>query len=220
MSNRTTSDTGNERTDKRSTGQRTTRRRMLTASGGAIGLAGLVNGTGTARADEEQSTTTDNENACEHPRRLHVQATELDARRSTEDTPFPQQTREEYEEYFGPADEPFTREGQPGYYLFMTEEDEWRVGSYQFLPSEAIAYKGEDLALEVLGVRGDSHATVLEDPTGGPVVGPDGEEIEFTVNRGGLEVIEFTVDQTGLYQLICYDHLPTMIMNIHVLPRY
>ena len=121
--------------------------------------------------------------------------------------------------YFGPADELFESGGEGGYYLFMTSEDEWRIGSYMFLPQEAVAYMGERLRMEIFGVRGSHHETILEDPDGKQVKGPDGEAISFNVKRGELHVIEFTVEKPGIYRLVCTTHLPTMVMNIHVLPR-
>ncbi len=152
-------------------------------------------------------------------RTIYVQATELDARRTVEQDPFPQETVEEFPEYFGPGDDPFERGGAPGYYLFMTAEDEWRIGSYMFVPQEVIAYQGERITMEILGVRGAHHENVLLDPDGEPVAGPDGTDIVFTVRRGELHVIEFTTEKTGIYTLVCVTHQPTMTMNIHVLGR-
>lgn len=152
-------------------------------------------------------------------RTIYVQATEMDARRAVERDPFPRETVAKYPEYFGDGEDPFERGGAPGYYLFMTSEDEWRIGSYMFVPQEVIAYQGERLTLEIFGVRGGTHGTILEDPEGNRVQEPDGEDIVFSVHRGELKKIEFTVEKSGIYHLICYDHQPTMVMNIHVLPR-
>lgn len=151
-------------------------------------------------------------------RTLYVQATELDARRSTDRDAFPRETVEAWPDYFGSGDDPFERGGQGGYYLFMTAEDEWRIGSYMFIPQEAIAYRGEHITLEVFGVRGSHHHNVLEGPDGMIVKDTNGEEIRFTVNRGELKSVEFIADPPGLYRLICEPHPPTMVMNIHVLP--
>jgi plastocyanin len=140
-------------------------------------------------------------------RYIHVQATELDARRGVGQTEFPQETLDDWPEYFG---EDGTG-GAGGYYLFMTSDEEWRVGSYVFLPQEITFIQGDRVTMEVFGVRGNVHENVL--------MGPDGfEPIAFTVRRGELHSIEFTVDQPGLYQLICLTHPPTMTSNIHVLP--
>lgn len=152
-------------------------------------------------------------------RTLYVQATELDARRGLDQDPFPQDTRDAFPDYFGPADDPFDSAGAPGYYLFMTEEEEWRIGSYMFIPQEATVYEGDQVTMEILGVRGGHHGNILVDPDGERVQGPDGNDIRFDVKRGELHQIEFTADKTGVYQLICVDHTPTMAMNIHVLPR-
>jgi hypothetical protein len=153
-------------------------------------------------------------------RTIHVQATELDARRKLAQSAFPQATRDAFPERFGPSDDPGARGG--GYYLFMTSEDEWRIGSYMFVPQEVIAYQGERLTLEIFGVRGGHHGNVLFGPDGKQVnvKALDGSAIEkFDVNRGELHVIQFTADEPGLYRLVCVDHLPTMAMNIHVFPR-
>ncbi len=152
-------------------------------------------------------------------RTIYVQATELDARRAVDRDAFPQETIDQYPDYFGDGEDPFERAGMPGYYLFMTSEDEWRIGSYMFIPQEIIAYQGEHLTLEIFGVRGGTHGTILEDPEGNIMEDPDGEEIVFSVNRGELKKIKFTPEKPGLYRLVCHDHLPTMIMNIHVFPR-
>lgn len=140
-------------------------------------------------------------------RYIHVQATELDARRTLDQNAFPQETLDAWPEYFG---EDGTG-GTSGYYLFMSGDEEWRIGSYLFLPQEMTFIQGDRVTMEVLGVRGSEHHNVL--------VGPDGfESIEFTVKRGELHSIEFTVDQPGLYQLHCLTHPPTMTSNILVLP--
>jgi plastocyanin len=140
-------------------------------------------------------------------RYIHVQATELDARRTLDQNPFPQETLDAWPEYFG---EDGTG-GAEGYYLFMSGDEEWRIGSYMFLPQEMTFVQGDRVTMEVLGVRGSEHETVL--------AGPDGfEPIQFNVKRGELHSIEFTVDQPGLYQLICLTHPPTMTSNILVLP--
>jgi plastocyanin len=155
------------------------------------------------------STTDAAENTGLQPsdRYIHVQATELDARRTLDQNPFPQETIDNWPEYFSEDD---TRVA-PGYYLFMSGDEEWRIGSYMFLPQEIMFIQGDRVTMDIFGVRGSEHHTIL--------VGPDGfEPIEFNVRRGELHQIEFTVDQPGLYQLICLTHPPTMTTNIHVLP--
>lgn len=140
-------------------------------------------------------------------RYVHVQATELDTRRTLDQNAFPQATLDEFPEYFGEDGQG----GAPGYYLFMSGDEEWRIGSYMYLPQEVTFIQGDRVTMDVFGVRGSEHHTML--------VGPDGfESIEFTVGRGELHQIEFTVDQPGLYQLICLTHPPTMVTNIHVWP--
>ncbi len=145
-------------------------------------------------------------------RTIYLQATEQDARRGVDRTEFPQHTRDAHPGLFGPADDPFESAGSGGYYLFMTSEDEWRVGSYMYLPQEIIAYKGEEITLEILGVRGNQHHSILVDP--------DGERLDdVNVERGGLHTMSFTADKAGIYELVCADHQPTMTTYIHVLEQ-
>lgn len=140
-------------------------------------------------------------------RYVHVQATELDARRGLDQDPFPQATLDGWPQYFGEDG----RGGDGGYYLFMSDEDEWRIGSYLFLPQEITFVQGDRVTLEIFGIRGSEHETVLESPSG--------EALEhFTVKRGELHEIEFTADEAGVYELICVTHPPTMTTRITVLP--
>jgi plastocyanin len=174
----------------------------------AAGIALLALAAACGSSDDDASASQAGE------RTIYVQATELDARRGTDQTDFPQHTRDAFPDYFGPADEPFESGGAPGYYLFMTEEDEWRIGSYMFLPQDIVVYQGEQITMEVLNVRGSEHKnTTLFDPDGEIAAGP------FDMFRGDLHIFEFTAEKTGIYQFICNDHLPNMVMNIHVLPQ-
>jgi plastocyanin len=138
-------------------------------------------------------------------RYIHVQATELDARRSFEQDPFPQATLDQWPDYLGEDGR-----GGAGYYLFDVDGEEWRIGSYLYLPQEITFIQGDQVTMEIFGIRGSEHETVLE--------GPGLESQHFTVKRGELHQIEFTVDEPGHYQLICLTHQPTMTTNIHVLP--
>ena len=139
-------------------------------------------------------------------RHLYVQATELDTRRSLEDDPFPQATLDQWPEYFGEDGQ----SGSGGYYLFMSDDEEWRIGSYMYLPQEITLIQGDRVTMEIFGVRGGEHDTVLQ--------GPGIESQHVTVKRGELHQVEFTAEEPGLYQLICLTHQPTMTTNIHVLP--
>ena len=154
------------------------------------------------------TSTTDAETGLQPSERyVHVQATELDARRSFDDDPFPQGTLDQWPEYFGEDG----RGGAEGYYLFESDEEEWRIGSYLYLPQEITLVQGDEVTMEIFGVRGSEHGTFLVDP--------DGETVEhFTVKRGDLHQIQFTADKAGRWQLTCVDHSPTMTTNIHVLP--
>jgi plastocyanin len=89
------------------------------------------------------------------------------------------------------------------------EEGEWEVGAYVFLPQNIILTEGDQVTMELLGVRGDEHELFLDIP---------GQEQEIVVERGHLEVLEFTAPEPGVYELICETHPPTMTMYMHVFP--
>lgn len=181
---------------------------------GTVASAGCDSGVGAEDAEES---------ARERPvfpvpgageRRVHLQATEMDAIRAADRFPegYPHKTREDFPQYFGDPDDHTDRAGAPGYYLSLQDDNTYRIGSYMWLPAQdIIAYQGERLRLEILGVRGDSHRSVILDPDGAEVAA-------FTVYRGGLEVIDFTAAKAGVYQVICTEHQPTMTAYIHVLP--
>ena len=132
---------------------------------------------------------------------IHVQATEQDARRGLDQDPFPQETIDLFPEY--------DFSGDDGYVLRERDDDEWQIGSYVFLPQEITLIQGDTVTMDIFGVRGSEHDLVLEIP---------GQEQEFTVFRGELHQIEFTVDEPGRFQLVCETHPPTMVTNITVLP--
>jgi len=175
---------------------------------GAMGLTGSV---AMACGDDSEAAKDPGE------RTIYFQATEQDARRAIAQTAFPQETRDGFAEYFGPADKPTESGGAPGYYLFQTSDTEWRVGSYMFLPHEIVAYEGEKLTFEILGVRGDEHQMVLTGPDGEVAKDTSGKEIKPLVKRGGLGVVEFVAGEPGVYSLVCTTHAPNMTAYIHVL---
>lgn len=182
-------------------------RGLLVAALGLIGAAAI------ACSDDSKTSSGPGE------RTIYLQATELDARRAIEQTAFPQETRDSFPEYFGPADKPSESGGAPGYYLFQTSDKEWRVGSYMFLPPEVTAYQGERLTFEILGVRGDEHHIILYGPDGEVVKSTGGDDVDLVVKRGGLGVVEFAVNDAGMYSLVCVTHSPTMNSIIHVLEQ-
>jgi plastocyanin len=176
----------------------------------AIGLAGLFLLACGGDGDGKQDPTA---------RTIYVQATEFDSTRTLSQDAFPQATRDAFPQYFGPATEPATSGGAGGYYLFMTSDTAWRIGSYVFLPSEAVVYQGDEVTLEFIGVRGGSHGNVLMDPNNNPVKDSNGSELRFDIKRGEVQKVTFTASKRGIYRVVCADHGPTMSMAIHVLPR-
>jgi plastocyanin len=174
----------------------------------AIAMGGLL--VAACGSDSKQEPTA---------RTIYVQATELDSTRTLTQDQFPQATRDAFPQYFGPANEPATSGGVGGYYLFMSSEQGWRIGSYMFVPSDVVVYQGDEITLEFLGVRGGHHGNILFDPSNNPVKDSSGNEIRFDVYRGELKQVTFTAEKRGVYRLVCLDHGPTMTMAIHVLPR-
>jgi plastocyanin len=122
--------------------------------------------------------------------------------RNIDQTPYPDPPMDErFPEYDWSGDE--------GYILQEPDEDgNWRIGTYLFLPQNITITEGDQVTLELLGVRGETHDIFLDVP---------GEEQEMTVDRGFLEVMEFTAPEPGVYQLVCETHPPTMVMDIQVL---
>lgn len=122
--------------------------------------------------------------------------------RSVDDTPYPDP----------PMDERFPEydwSGDQGYILRApNDEGIWRIGSYLFLPQNITVTEGDAVTFELLGVRGETHDLFLDIP---------GQEQEVTVDRGFLEIMEFTAPEPGVYQLVCETHPPTMVMDIQVL---
>ena len=173
---------------------RSTRARTVRAVVAVIGLALLAS----ACEDEAVGAFAGFEPSDHY---IHVQATEQDARRSLDQDPFPQETIDLFPEY--------DFSGDDGYVLRERDDDEWQIGSYVFLPQEMVFVQGDTITMDIFGVRGSEHDIVLEIP---------GQEQEFTVFRGELHQIEFTVDEPGRYQLVCETHPPTMTANITVLP--
>jgi plastocyanin len=152
-------------------------------------------------------------------RTIYLQATELDTSRTLEQNAFPQETRDAFPQYFGPADKPEENGGAGGYYLYMSKEDTWKIGSYMYLPQEITAYEGERLTLQILGVRGNEHHTILFGPDGEVVTGTDGADTDVVVKRGSLGIVTFAANEPGLYRLVCQTHGPNMGANIHVLAQ-
>lgn len=107
--------------------------------------------------------------------------------------------------------EPFPTTALPegkGYELKAPNaESRWEVSTYRWDPNQIIVNQGDEVTLEILGVNGDEHPTVIE-----------GYDISFTVKRGQLSTVTFTADKAGVFEFRCGTHQPSMIGELIVLP--
>jgi plastocyanin len=84
----------------------------------------------------------------------------------------------------------------------------WEVSAYQWSPGTIVAYAGERLTLEVIGINGDIHPSYIE-----------GHAADFVVKRGEVSRVTFTAGKPGIYPIVCRTHLPSMQGSLVVLPR-
>ena len=107
--------------------------------------------------------------------------------------------------------EPFPTTALPegkGYELKAPNaEGRWEVSTYRWDPNQIIVNQGDEVTLEILGVNGDEHPTVIE-----------GYDISFTVKRGQLSTVTFTADKAGVFEYRCGTHPPSMVGELIVLP--
>jgi plastocyanin len=107
--------------------------------------------------------------------------------------------------------EPFPNDPLPeggGYILKAPNaEGRWEVSTYRWEPNQIIVNEGDEVTLEILGVNGDEHPSVI-----------DGYDISFTVKRGQLTTVTFTADKTGVFPFRCGVHMPSMTGELIVLP--
>ena len=107
--------------------------------------------------------------------------------------------------------EPFPTDPLPeggGYELKAPNaEGRWEVSTYRWEPTQIIVNQGDEVTLEILGVNGDEHPTVI-----------DGYDISFTVKRGQLTTVTFTADKAGVFAFRCGVHMPSMTGELIVLP--
>ncbi len=89
----------------------------------------------------------------------------------------------------------------------------WEVSSYMFNPSFVTVRQGDTVKLTAFIVNGDEHEVW--------VTAPGGEKVVPNVkwNRGREYQIQFVAKNSGVYQLVCSEHAPSMITTFVVLPR-
>jgi plastocyanin len=117
-----------------------------------------------------------------------------------------------YEASANMTEEPFPNSTLPaggGYELNPPDEQgDWGIETYVFDPSQIVVYEGDQVTLNILGVRGRVHN-----------ISVSGYVDEFELHRGELRTVTFTADRAGTIDFICSIHQPTMHGQILVLPR-
>jgi hypothetical protein len=107
--------------------------------------------------------------------------------------------------------EPFPNNPLPegkGYALNPPDADgRWEVSTYRWDPNQIIVNQGDEVTLEILGVNGAEHPTMV-----------DGYDLSFTVKRGQLTSVSFIADKAGVFGLRCGVHQPSMVGELIVLP--
>ena len=83
----------------------------------------------------------------------------------------------------------------------------WEVSTYRWNPNQIIVRQGDEVTLEILGVNGAEHPSLLE-----------GYDISFNVKRGELTTVRFTADKPGVFVFRCGIHSPAMVGELIVLP--
>ncbi len=108
--------------------------------------------------------------------------------------------------------EPFPAAALPpggGYVLKAPDPTgRWEVSAYRWDPNQLIVNEGDDVTLEILGVNGASHPTVIQ-----------GYDLRFNVKRGEVTRVSFKADKPGVFKIDCMVHRPSMVGEIIVLPR-
>ncbi len=110
------------------------------------------------------------------------------------------------------AKEPFPTASLPpgdGYGIKQPDkEGKWEVSTYRWLPGTIVVYQGDDVTLEIIGINGDEHPSVIE-----------GYNKSFTVRRGEVTKVTFKADKAGVFNIGCGEHQPSMNAQLVVLPR-
>jgi plastocyanin len=108
--------------------------------------------------------------------------------------------------------EPFPNAKLPvgkGYELKAPDaKGRWEVSTYRWDPNQIVVNQGDDVTLEILGINGAEHPTVIE-----------GYDLSFTVKRGELTSVSFTADKAGVFPFRCAAHPPSMVGELIVMPK-
>jgi plastocyanin len=84
----------------------------------------------------------------------------------------------------------------------------WEVSSYRWDPNQVIVNQGDEVTLEVIGINGAEHPSLIE-----------GYDVRFTVKRGEVSTVTFKADKAGVFKITCGKHHPSMVGELIVLPR-
>ena len=108
--------------------------------------------------------------------------------------------------------EPFPTEALPeggGYKLEEPDEEgNWVVETYTWAPDQIVVYEGDTVNLEIVGINGARHDSLIEKYVD-----------EFVVERGKLTSLSFVADKAGVFKIVCTIHPPAMTGELLVLPR-
>jgi plastocyanin len=107
--------------------------------------------------------------------------------------------------------EPFPTASLPsgGYVLRPPDATgRWEVSTYRWDPSQVIVNQGDEVTLEIVGINGAAHPTVIE-----------GYNLRFNVKRGEITRVTFRADRAGVFRIDCATHRPSMVGELVVLPR-
>jgi len=106
--------------------------------------------------------------------------------------------------------EPFPGQALPegaGYVLKKPDASgRWEVSTYRFMPSQILVNRGDEVTLEMVGINGDEHPTVIE-----------GYAVTLIVKRGQVSRVTFKADKAGVFPIVCGKHHPAMRGELIVL---
>ncbi len=120
----------------------------------------------------------------------------------------------------------------PGPAPFPPGPGTWELATNRWLPGANVVRRGQEVVLEIYGVRGRDHRTRIfkqfsDDPadrvaldtcrdadTDVPL-----ENCAFVAKRGEVIRVAFVAEDAGTYVMHCQTHAPAMDMDIIVLPQ-
>lgn len=87
-----------------------------------------------------------------------------------------------------------------GYAIKAPNEDgRWEVEAYSWLPGQIEVNQGDTVTLEIIGINGAEHVSLIENYVD-----------SFVVQRGLMTTVTFVADQPGVFQILCGTHPESM----------